>query len=192
MAWDAPTRSWCRGPASCGRCRALRASRPPKRNTTSAHACRHRPRLAGASQDRHGTLPAHRAAWGGGAAQRAARRISRFRPAARAGPGRGARPGCDAGGIPVTRPLEDLLAGAENVEAVRSSSSQGPAAIQVVFGRNSDPYLQRQVITERLADSSALLPAGSESAAALAAELLHGVPAALWLHERAALAARAA
>ena len=71
-------------------------------------------------------------------------------------------PGLDATQVEslVTRPLEDLLAGAENVEAVRSSSSQGLAAIQVVFGRNSDPYLQRQVITERLADSSALLPAG--------------------------------
>jgi len=30
----------------------------------------------------------------------------------------------------------------------------------VVFGRDSDPYLQRQVITERLAGASALLPAG--------------------------------
>ncbi len=71
-------------------------------------------------------------------------------------------PGLDATQVEslVTRPLEDLLAGAENVEAVRSTSSQGLSAIQVVFGRNSDPYLQRQVITERLADSSALLPPG--------------------------------
>src|SRR5271154_909511 len=71
-------------------------------------------------------------------------------------------PGLDATQVEslVTRPLEDLLAGAENVEAVRSTSSQGLSAIQVVFGRNSDPYLQRQVITERLADASALLPSG--------------------------------
>jgi CzcA family heavy metal efflux pump len=71
-------------------------------------------------------------------------------------------PGLDATQVEslVTRPLEDLLAGAENVAAVRSTSSQGLSAIQVVFGRNSDPYLQRQVITERLADASALLPAG--------------------------------
>jgi CzcA family heavy metal efflux pump len=60
----------------------------------------------------------------------------------------------------VTRPLEDLLAGAENVAVVRSTSSQGLTAIQVVFGRGSDPYLQRQVISERLADAGALLPAG--------------------------------
>ena len=45
----------------------------------------------------------------------------------------------------VTRPLEDLLAGAGNVAVVRSTSSQGLAAIQVVFGRGSDPYLQRFV-----------------------------------------------
>src|SRR5881227_3120806 len=55
-------------------------------------------------------------------------------------------PGLDATQVEalVTRPLEDVLGGAENVEAVRSTSSQGLAAIQVVFGRGSDPYLQRQ------------------------------------------------
>jgi CzcA family heavy metal efflux pump len=71
-------------------------------------------------------------------------------------------PGLDATQVEslVTRPLEGLLAGAENVEAVRSTSSQGLSAIQVVFGREGDPYRQRQVITERLADSSSLLPPG--------------------------------
>jgi CzcA family heavy metal efflux pump len=71
-------------------------------------------------------------------------------------------PGLDAIQVEslVTRPLEGLLAGAENVEAVRSTSSQGLSAIQVVFGREGDPYRQRQVITERLADSSSLLPNG--------------------------------
>jgi CzcA family heavy metal efflux pump len=60
----------------------------------------------------------------------------------------------------VTRPLEELLAGAENVDVVRSTSSQGLAAIRVVFGRGSDAYLQRQVISERLAEAGALLPPG--------------------------------
>jgi CzcA family heavy metal efflux pump len=71
-------------------------------------------------------------------------------------------PGLDATQVEslVTRPLEEVLGGAENVEAVRSTSSQGLAAIQVVFGRGSNPYLQRQVITERLAEASPLLPAG--------------------------------
>jgi CzcA family heavy metal efflux pump len=71
-------------------------------------------------------------------------------------------PGLDATQVEslVTRPLEELLSGAENVTAVRSTSSQGLAAIQVVFGRGSDPYRQRQIISERLADAGALLPPG--------------------------------
>lgn len=71
-------------------------------------------------------------------------------------------PGLDATQVEalVTRPLEELLAGAENVSVVRSTSSQGLAAIQVVFGRGSDPYRQRQVVSERLAEAASLLPQG--------------------------------
>ena len=60
----------------------------------------------------------------------------------------------------VTRPLEELLAGTENVQNVRSTSSQGLSAILVEFARGADPYRQRQVVTERLAASSGLLPEG--------------------------------
>ncbi len=72
-------------------------------------------------------------------------------------------PGLDAAQVEalVTRPLEGLLAGAENVAAIRSTSSQGLSAIQVVFGSGGDPYRQRQVITEHLAQSTGLLPAGA-------------------------------
>jgi CzcA family heavy metal efflux pump len=72
-------------------------------------------------------------------------------------------PGLDATQVEalVTRPLEGLLAGTENVESVRSTSSQGLSAIQVVFDRSGDPYRQRQVVTERLAESAGLLPAGA-------------------------------
>jgi CzcA family heavy metal efflux pump len=72
-------------------------------------------------------------------------------------------PGLDATQVEalVTRPLEGLLAGTENVASVRSTSSQGLSAIQVVFGRSGDPYRQRQVVTERLAESGGLLPAGA-------------------------------
>jgi CzcA family heavy metal efflux pump len=71
-------------------------------------------------------------------------------------------PGLDATQVEalVTRPLEGLLAGAENVKTVRSTSSQGLSAIQVVFDRSGDPYRQRQVVTERLAESAGLLPPG--------------------------------
>jgi CzcA family heavy metal efflux pump len=71
-------------------------------------------------------------------------------------------PGLDATQVEalVTRPLEGLLAGTENVKTVRSTSSQGLSAIQVIFNRGGDPYRQRQVVTERLAESEGLLPEG--------------------------------
>jgi CzcA family heavy metal efflux pump len=71
-------------------------------------------------------------------------------------------PGLDATQVEalVTRPLEDLLAGTENVKTVRSTSSQGLSAMQVVFDRSGDPYRQRQVVTERLEEASGLLPEG--------------------------------
>jgi CzcA family heavy metal efflux pump len=71
-------------------------------------------------------------------------------------------PGLDAIQVEalVTRPLEQLLAGTENVRSIRSTSSQGLSAIQVVFDRAGDPYRQRQVVTERLAESAVLLPPG--------------------------------
>ncbi len=72
-------------------------------------------------------------------------------------------PGLDATQVEalVTRPLEGLLAGTANVQSVRSSSSQGLAAIQVAFTRGVDPYRQRQLVTERLSESSGLLPSGT-------------------------------
>src|SRR6201982_1837910 len=71
-------------------------------------------------------------------------------------------PGLDATQVEalVTRPLEGLVAGPENVKTVRSTSSQGLSAIRVIFDRGGDPYRQRQVVTERLAEASGLLPAG--------------------------------
>ena len=54
-----------------------------------------------------------------------------------------------------------LLAGTENVKTVRSTSSQGLSAMQVVFDRTGDPYRQRQVVTERLAEIAGVLPEGT-------------------------------
>jgi CzcA family heavy metal efflux pump len=72
-------------------------------------------------------------------------------------------PGLDATQVEalVTRPLEDLLAGTENVKTVHSTSSQGLSAMQVVFDRTGDPYRQRQVVTERLAETAGVLPEGT-------------------------------
>src|SRR5450631_240037 len=71
-------------------------------------------------------------------------------------------PGLDATQVEalVTRPLEALLAGTANVKTLRSTSSQGLSAIQVVFDRGGDPFRQRQVVTERLAEFAGLLPSG--------------------------------
>src|SRR6202046_5049640 len=71
-------------------------------------------------------------------------------------------PGLDATQVEalVTRPLEGLLAGTENVKTVRSTSSQGLSAIQVVFDRGGNSDRQRQVVTERLAESAGVRPAG--------------------------------
>lgn len=60
----------------------------------------------------------------------------------------------------VTRPVESLLAGTENVERIRSTSSQGLAAIRVIFHRGSDPHRQRQSVIERLSEAAGLLPDG--------------------------------
>jgi CzcA family heavy metal efflux pump len=72
-------------------------------------------------------------------------------------------PGLDAQQVEalVTRPLEGLLEGTEDVETVRSTSSQGLSAIQVVFDRRGDPYRQRQLVTERLSGAAGILPAGA-------------------------------
>src|ERR1700676_775272 len=71
-------------------------------------------------------------------------------------------PGLDATQVEalVTRPLEALLAGTANVKTLRSTSSQGLSAIQVVFDRGGDPFRQRQVVTERLAEFAGVLPQG--------------------------------
>ena len=71
-------------------------------------------------------------------------------------------PGLDATQVEalVTRPLEGLLAGTENVKTIRSTSSQGLSAILVVFNQGGDPYRRRQVVTERLAEFANSRPEG--------------------------------
>src|SRR5271156_4381236 len=71
-------------------------------------------------------------------------------------------PGFDATQVEalVTRPLEELLAGTENVKTVRSTATRGLGAIQVVSARSGDPFRQRQVVTERLAEFAGQLPQG--------------------------------
>lgn len=62
--------------------------------------------------------------------------------------------------ILVTRPLEDLINGANGVASVRSESIQGLSVIDVTFQEGADPFRARQIVSEQLSQASGRLPAG--------------------------------
>lgn len=60
----------------------------------------------------------------------------------------------------ITRPIENAVNGAVGIESLRSGSIQGLSVVTVTFRPNSDIYLDRQMVAERLASVSGQLPAG--------------------------------
>lgn len=60
----------------------------------------------------------------------------------------------------VTQPLELVLNGMPGVSRVRSSSSPGFALVYVEFQWGTDPYRNRQLVTERIAMARERLPQG--------------------------------
>src|SRR6188508_873018 len=58
----------------------------------------------------------------------------------------------------VTLPIETALAGVTGLEALRSESIPGLSVVNAVFADDTDVYLTRQALAERLADIGPRLP----------------------------------
>lgn len=60
----------------------------------------------------------------------------------------------------VTRPVENAVNGAGNLDALRSQSIQGLSVVTAVFHDGTDIYRARQLVAERLAQIGGTLPSG--------------------------------
>src|SRR6266853_3395696 len=60
----------------------------------------------------------------------------------------------------VTRPIENALNGAPDVEAIRSQSIQGLSVVTVMFLQRTDVYRDRQMVSERMAEAAGQMPQG--------------------------------
>ena len=60
----------------------------------------------------------------------------------------------------VTRPVENALNGAGDLDSIRSESIQGLSVVTAVFKEGTDIHIARQMLTERLAQLGGDLPAG--------------------------------
>ncbi len=60
----------------------------------------------------------------------------------------------------VTQPVENAVNGASGVQSIRSVSTQGLSVVTVLFNADTSVYLDRQVVSERLATLATSLPSG--------------------------------
>ena len=63
----------------------------------------------------------------------------------------------------VTRPVENALNGAGDLDSIRSESIQGLSVVTAVFKEGTDIHIARQMLTERLAQLGGELPTGVSS-----------------------------
>ena len=63
----------------------------------------------------------------------------------------------------VTRPVENALNGAGDLDSIRSESIQGLSVVTAVFKEGTDIHIARQMLAERLAQLGGELPAGVKS-----------------------------
>lgn len=63
----------------------------------------------------------------------------------------------------VTQPIETAINRVTGIESLRSSSIQGLSVIKVVFQTGSSVYLERQLVSERLATLAGQLPSGTRA-----------------------------
>jgi Cu/Ag efflux pump CusA len=62
----------------------------------------------------------------------------------------------------ITYPLESAINGTSGVTSVRSKTSVGLSTITVVFNANTNVYLDRQLVNERIQNVNSRLPAGAK------------------------------
>src|SRR6185436_1104442 len=63
----------------------------------------------------------------------------------------------------VTRPVENALNGLGKLESLRSESIQGLSIVTAVFEEGADVFLARQMLGEKLAETSGKLPLGVQT-----------------------------
>ncbi|MBD3562889.1 efflux RND transporter permease subunit, partial [Planktothrix sp. FACHB-1355] len=63
----------------------------------------------------------------------------------------------------VTLPIESSVNGTPGVTAVRSASAAGISVVKIIFNWETDIYLARQLVTERLQQAQSKLPEGVET-----------------------------